>query len=499
MSLRTKLAVGLVTIAAILLVPLVMAVVSLANLEGNARELRDREFAASFILNRIAEGINAVETAESSVLFADDTSKAAAQALMMSHIKTVGALTDTLQQLQLVDAARDLRAAVSQITEWAPIEAREALAGNGKAADSIARGRIRPALELASASIAAGETQLRDRTTVRVSEAVAGIKRTRIAALGGMLLALLVAAAIAFLFTRSITGPVKALEKGMSAVAEGDFTVQLKFSKDRTDEFGLLATSFDSMTRQLHELDKLKAEFVSVASHELKTPVNVIVGYLQLLEEGIYGPLTEKQLQVHKTLESQAQSLLRLTRQLLDVSRFEAGGGRLDIRKIALDHFFEELERSFHVLAVQREIQFGVALDPNTPNEVYWDQDRMNEVLGNLLSNAFKFTDRGGSVDLKCRPQNGLIEMTVTDTGAGIPPEQVPRIFDKFYQADTPAAAKSLGSGLGLAIAKQIVEAHAGTISCVSAIGVGTTFTIRLPARAVRRSSIRVKAPLGET
>jgi signal transduction histidine kinase len=122
----------------------------------------------------------------------------------------------------------------------------------------------------------------------------------------------------------------------------------------------------------------------------------------------------------------------------------------------------------------------------------------MNEVLGNLLSNAFKFTPRDGTVELSCRGADGSVEMQVKDTGAGIPPEQVPRIFEKFYQADTPAHAKSLGSGLGLAIAKQIVEAHAGTISCVSAIGVGTTFTIRLPARAVRRTSTRVKAPLGE-
>jgi signal transduction histidine kinase len=498
MSLRTKLAVGLVTIAAILVVPLVMAVVSLAHLETNARALRDREFAASFILNSIADGLNAVEAAESGVLFGHDTSKAASQALMMREIATIGALTDSLQRLDLVDAARDLRTAVVRVTEWAPREAQEALAGHGAAADSIARGQIRPAMQLATASIEAGETQLRERTTVRVTEAVAGTKRARIAALVGMLLALLVAGAIAFLFTRSITRPVKALEKGMSAVAEGDFTVQLKFSKDRTDEFGLLAESFDSMTRQLQELDKLKAEFVSVASHELKTPVNVIVGYLQLLEEGIYGSLTDKQLQVHKTLEAQAQGLLRLTRQLLDVSRFEAGGGRLDIRQIRLDRFFEELERAFHVLAVQRGITFRIKLDPNLANEVYWDQDRMNEVLGNLLSNAFKFTPRDGTVELTCRGADGAVEMQVRDTGAGIPPEQVPRIFEKFYQADTPAHAKSLGSGLGLAIAKQIVEAHAGTISCTSTIGVGTTFTIRLPARAVRRQSARVKAPLGE-
>jgi signal transduction histidine kinase len=243
------------------------------------------------------------------------------------------------------------------------------------------------------------------------------------------------------------------------------------------------------MTGRLAELDKLKAEFVSVASHELKTPVNVIVGYLQLLQEGIYGPLTPEQLKVHQTLEAQAQSLLRLTRQLLDVSRFEAGGARLDPRRIVLADFFEELHRAFDVLARQRDVAFKVDVGPDIPVAVSWDPDQMNEVLGNLLANAFKFTPRGGRVALSADSVNGSIEMRVQDTGAGIPAEQLPRIFDKFYQADTQGAAKSLGSGLGLAIAKQIVEAHGGTIACESTVGVGTTFTIALPLQAARRSS----------
>jgi len=175
---------------------------------------------------------------------------------------------------------------------------------------------------------------------------------------------------------------------------------------------------------------------------------------------------------------------------LLDVSRFEAGGGRLEPRPIRLDDILSELESAFHVLALQREIHFRVERHEGLPDEVYWDLDRINEVLGNLLSNAFKFTPHGGSVELAVERVDGGVLMEVRDTGAGIPAEQLPRIFEKFYQADNQRAARGSGSGLGLAIAKQIVDAHGGSISCESTPGVGTTFSITLPMRVTRRTGV---------
>lgn len=282
----------------------------------------------------------------------------------------------------------------------------------------------------------------------------------------------------------------------MSAVAAGNFNQRIGISSQRTDEFGRLAQSFEEMARQLTELDKLKAEFVSVASHELKTPINVVLGYSALLREGVYGSLNEKQSEIVQTLETQAKSLGRLVKQLLDISRFEAGGGKLEVRTIKLESFLGELERSFHVLAAQRNVRFIVERHEGLVPEVAWDQDRMNEVLGNLLSNAFKFTERGGEVVLSVAPLDDHVQMQVRDTGAGIPAEQLPHIFDKFYQADNQGAAAASGTGLGLAIAKQIVEAHQGTIDCESNPGTGTTFTITLPARVTaRRTSMpRLKA-----
>jgi signal transduction histidine kinase len=137
---------------------------------------------------------------------------------------------------------------------------------------------------------------------------------------------------------------------------------------------------------------------------------------------------------------------------------------------------------------MQRGIHFGVAESDDLPSEVHWDADRMNEVMGNLLSNAFKFTERDGRITLHVEAVDDEVQLTVTDTGAGIPPSQLPHIFEKFFQADNQGPTSLGGTGLGLAIAKQIVVAHGGTIAADSTLAVGTTFTITLPIRAGRPS-----------
>jgi two-component system, OmpR family, sensor histidine kinase BaeS len=288
---------------------------------------------------------------------------------------------------------------------------------------------------------------------------------------------------------RSVSRPVYELEKGMRAISEGDLSHQIGIKPNEKEEFGRLAASYQAMARQLAELERLRAEFVSVASHELKTPINVIIGYLELLQEGIYGEVPAAQKDILKTITKQANSLTRLVKRLLDISRFEASGGKLDVREIDLRRFLTTLESSFSVLANQRDIVFSVNHGADLPTRVYWDEDRINEVLGNLISNAFKFTERGGKVALAVESQDNRVSITVRDTGAGISPEQLPHIFDKFFQADNQAQAATKGTGLGLAIAKEIVEAHSGRIMVESAVGVGTTFVVVLPAEpsGVRR------------
>jgi signal transduction histidine kinase len=284
----------------------------------------------------------------------------------------------------------------------------------------------------------------------------------------------------------------------MHAIAEGDLSHQLGIVPNQKEEFGRLAASYQAMARKLAELERIRAEFVSVASHELKTPINVIVGYLELLQEGIYGELTPKQKEILQTITKQANTLTRLVKRLLDISRFEASGGKVDVREVNLQRFLTTLESSFSVLANQRDIAFTVNHGQELPRSVYWDEDQINEVLGNLLSNAFKFTPRGGKVALAVGAQENKVIITVADTGAGISGEQLPHIFDKFFQADNQAQAATKGTGLGLAIAKEIVEAHGGKITVESRVGEGTTFVVTLPSEPTGVRRRRQGAPKPE-
>jgi signal transduction histidine kinase len=488
MTLRSRLAIGLVSIAIILVGPLLLAIPSLHRLNEDAKTLRDQDFAASLLIGRLREGLNDLRRQELALLLVHDVPSRDLTAKQMQHVAALG---DSLNAYQLPVFARDIEKTIRQIADVAPSEYQAALANNVKVADSLSDNVFVPALNRADSTVMVAEHELQRRTTARVTAQAASIAWTTRVSITALILALLLAGVIAILLTRSISQPIADLSSGMRAVADGELSYKLSIPPDRADEFGQLAAAFLEMTRQLSELDKLKAEFVSVASHELKTPINVIIGYLQLLEEGVYGPLSSEQKDVHKTLGVQANTLLRLVKQLLDVSRFEAGGGRVEPRPMELGSLLNDLESAFHVLAVQREVHFSVNRKEGVPDQVVWDQDRINEVVGNLLSNSFKFTPRGGSIDLTIEPHDEQVQMTVHDTGAGIPPEQLHRIFDKFYQADNQGSAHTKGTGLGLAIAKQIVEAHGGSISCESTQGTGTTFTIVLPARVARRSSLQ--------
>ena len=486
MTLRSRLAAGLVTIAIILVGPLVFAIQSLYRLHDDATQLRDREFAASLLLGRIRDGLNDLRRQELALLFSKD---AATRDSMESNLARLARSTDSLRFFQLPEYARTIGASITTMKAAAATEYEAARANQTKLADSISSQRFVPALDLADSTVIIGEHELLRRTSQRVNLQATTISATASASVAALILAIAIASWIAYRLTRSLSRPIGELKSGMRAVADGELDYHIDLPSDRIDELAELTESFREMTAQLAELDKLKAEFVSVASHELKTPINVMIGYLQLLEDGIYGPLTQQQLDIHKTIGVQAQSLLRLVKQLLDVSRFDAGGGRIDPRPIRLHDLLADLERAFHVLAVQREIEFRVRTGEGLPETVHWDLDRINEVLGNLLSNAFKFTEHGGTVELAFEPADGGVLMSVRDDGAGIPPEQLPRVFEKFYQADNQRAARTAGTGLGLAIAKQIVEAHGGTISCESTVGVGTTITIAMPLRAGRRIS----------
>jgi signal transduction histidine kinase len=490
MSLRARIVLGLVAIAAILLIPFGYALRSIENLHGTTRALRDREFAASLLLGAFREVTEDLDRSEDALLFLHDRSS---RERMEATLAQAEIMADSLHLYGLGSTGAAVKAAVEKARSSAATELAEAAAGRAAAAEGISVNQTRPAIAEIKRAIAEGEISLRNRTVARVDTATMFADRAQRVGMGSLGFAVLIAALLAFWLARSISRPVYELDRGMRAVAEGDFSVPLQYSSRRRDEFGRLSASYASMAAQLAELDRMKAEFISVASHELKTPINVIIGYVELLQEHVYGEVNPKQQEVLATLMKQAHSLTRLVKRLLDISRFEASGGKLDVREIHLQRFLTNMESSFRVLANQRGIEFSIRHAPDLPEIVHWDEDRMNEVIGNLLSNAFKFTPREGSVVLTVERVDESVRITVGDTGAGIDPHQLQHIFQKFFQADNQAQAAVKGTGLGLAIAKEIVDAHDGTITVKSERGKGSTFTVILPimVESKRRAAAR--------
>jgi signal transduction histidine kinase len=493
MSLRARLGLGLLAIAVVLLIPLVLALRSLEELQTTTRLLRDREFAASLLLNSFSASVEDGRRAENALLFLHD---GASKARMRISLDRLTAMTDSLDAYHLGFSPEKIRASIAADRSAAQEEYDAAVAGQNVVAEMISTQRTRPALAAIDTALTAISTTLRENTRQRVSQAADATSNAERLGIAAFIIAATLAFILGFLLFRAISRPVYELERGMKAVSESDLSYELRISPTRADEFGRLAASYKSMAAQLAELNRLRAEFISVASHELKTPINVIIGYLELLQENIYGELTPKQREICQTVVKQANSLTRLIKRLLDISRFEASGGKLDPREIELRRYLTNLEASFSVLAKQRNIAFNVRHGESLPDKVFWDEDRINEVLGNLLSNAFKFTPRDGSVDLEVSCLSEMVTIAVRDTGVGIEPEQIPRIFDKFFQADNQAQAAAKGTGLGLAIAREIVEAHGGTISAESELGKGSTFTVKLPVRigGIRRKADHVGA-----
>lgn len=495
MTLRARLGWGLFAIALVLIVPLLLSLRSLEHLYETSRLLRDREFAASLLLGSFHGRTDATRRAEDALLFIHDQKSAAR---MQGEIDGLVSLTDSLDRYRLDLSVTQIRTSLDALRSAARDEYDQASAGRSTVAEMISQQRTRPALGAVDSALAVIGATLSNRTQQRVADAANETLNAERSMAGALPVALLLALAIGIWLMRSISRPIYELERGMHAIAQGDLTHQLALASNEETEFGRLAASYHTMANQLSELERLRAEFVGVASHELKTPINVIIGYLELLQEGIYGDLTPKQKEILQTVNKQANTLTRLVKRLLDISRFEASGGKIEVRQVDLRRFLTTLEASFSVLANQRDISFTVDHHGGLPAKVYWDEDRINEVLGNLVSNAFKFTPHGGKVALSVTPVDGKVVITVADTGAGISAEQLPHIFDKFFQADNQAQAATKGTGLGLAIAKEIVEAHGGQTTVESRVGEGTTFVVTLPIEATGAKRRREPAPKAE-
>jgi signal transduction histidine kinase/HAMP domain-containing protein/DNA-binding response OmpR family regulator len=262
----------------------------------------------------------------------------------------------------------------------------------------------------------------------------------------------------------------------------------------KNEEIELARRGLEEKAAQLALSSKYKSEFLANMSHELRTPLNSMLILSRLLAENQDGELTEQQVEFAQTIHSAGTDLLSLINDILDLSKVEAGRMELDLGPVALSEIYDDAERSFRHLAEEQELQFEIEIDPELPPALISDEQRLNQILKNLLSNAFKFTPAGGvklsiafpSEDQTFRTDSikraeRVISFSVEDTGIGIAEDKLAAIFEAFQQADGTTSRKYGGTGLGLSISKEIALLLGGEIHADSELGGGSRFTLLLP------------------
>jgi signal transduction histidine kinase len=328
---------------------------------------------------------------------------------------------------------------------------------------------------------------------------------------GFLLLGLGMALVASLLVARRVVWPLETLRKGVERIGGGDMNSRLDVKTG--DEIELLAEEFNRMAEnvreayggleqkveerthelafaneRLKELDRLKSDFVSNVSHELRTPLTAIKGAVDLILREVAGPLTEKQIHYLTRVRSNTQHLAGLINDLLDLSKIESGKIEVKSSLVSMGGLVHEVVETLRPIAVEK----GIALEAAIPEQsimVWADRDKINQVLMNLIGNAIKFTPAHGTVTVSAsRNGDERVQVSVSDTGPGVPPEEKEKIFDKFYQVGEVDGVKPKGTGLGLAICKALVELHGGRIWVESEMNRGSTFYFTLPASGPQNS-----------
>jgi signal transduction histidine kinase len=285
---------------------------------------------------------------------------------------------------------------------------------------------------------------------------------------------------LALLLSRGLSGPLHALAGAAKALAEGKRGLRVDVAGSR--EVALLGRSFNSMAEALEKQEALRRQLIADVAHELRTPLAVIRGNLEALLDGIYRPTPETIVPIHE----ETLLLTRLVDELRDLALAEAGQLPLHIESVNVVELARGVLSGFAAQANERSIALELVLTGAEPPPVAVDAGRIRQVLTNLLANALRYTPQRGRVQVSVAQKDaGWVEVRVSDNGAGIRPEDLPHVFDRFYRGDRARTRDGGGAGLGLAIARQWVEAHGGHIRAESILGQGTTFAFTLPvARA---------------
>lgn len=274
-------------------------------------------------------------------------------------------------------------------------------------------------------------------------------------------------------FVKSICVPLVKVGDTARKLAKGDFSERIPVTSN--DEIGQLARAFNDMADELENSEQIKNDFISSVSHELRTPLTAIKGWSETLEGG-YEPETFRK--GMKVITGETRRLERMVEDLLDFSRIQSG--RFTLQMTAID-LIAELEDAL-LLYVDKAKKENILLSYNEPEfmcAVIGDKNRLRQVFVNIIDNALKYTEAGGSIEIVAEKNDSAVIVSVSDTGAGIAPEDLPKVKQKFYKANKTKH----GSGIGLAVADEIITRHGGVLDVTSELGKGTTVTIMLPLK----------------
>jgi len=295
---------------------------------------------------------------------------------------------------------------------------------------------------------------------------------------------------IGFLVSRSISKPIKKLYKATKKLEDGDYNVKVKI--ETGDEIQRLAEAFNKTTAALSrleqerkELDTAKTDFLSITSHELRSPMTPMKAQLQMMEEGYFGKLNKKQKESLKIINRNADRLDKIIVDFLEISRIEAARLKFNFREIDPSETVKETVKFMDGFAKEKNIKLIIELD-NLPT-IEADPDRISQVLRNLINNAIKFSEKNSKIEISAKYNDSYIEFSVKDHGCGLTQENQIQIFEPFYQVEGSQRRRHGGTGLGLAICRGIVESQKGKIWVESKPEKGSKFTFTIPLKPVRR------------
>lgn len=299
-----------------------------------------------------------------------------------------------------------------------------------------------------------------------------------------LLVGLLISVLLSLLLAKTMVTPIQSLTKAAERVAAGDFSQKL--SSDAQDEIGVLTRTFNNMAGQLKKtLDDLKKseamrrEFVANVSHELRTPITSIRSYAETLQDS-RGMSADTQNEFLGVIVNESDRMTKIVQDLLTLSRFDAGSIEFSFRRFSISKSITDVFNAMQLEAQKRHHRFTMNCKTDLP-DIIGDPARIEQVLINMVSNAIKYTRDGGIITISAGKKDDSVWISVRDNGIGIPEEDVPKVFDRFYRVDKARSRESGGTGLGLSIASEIILRHNGKISLSSRLGKGTIITISLP------------------